>query len=179
MENYYSILRISKDSPPNTIRKAFLRQSKELHPDVAVHTGVSVAQATKNFQDLNNAYTILNDPLTKREYDRSLQREKVQAAPTARASSASKVSSVPRASTYTRQGQARPKSEVPDPHNYKPPPDYHWAYPKEEGFLGLILVYFGRLSGYNKMGFCMLFVVFMLFFTYQLPLIFSLIFPKH
>lgn len=165
-KTYYSILQIGKDSSPANIRRAFLRQSKSLHPDIAVHSGVSVAQATRNFQELNAAYNILKDPFTKMEYDKTLAVPVISAE--------SKMSSVP--SAYTNRSEVKRSNIVAqEPVYTKPPPEFHWAYPKEAGVIGLILVHYSRLSAGNKIGFCMLFMVFFLFLLYQVPLLFGLL----
>ncbi|XP_012274312.1 dnaJ-like protein 60 [Orussus abietinus] len=61
--NYYETLRISPNSSQKEIRQAFLKLSKELHPDA---TGKS---NHNDFVEINEAYRILSKENTKRQYD--------------------------------------------------------------------------------------------------------------
>ena len=62
-KNHYQVLGLSKDASSKEIRAAFIRLSKELHPDV------TPKQSDVSFVDVNEAYSVLSNPATRREYD--------------------------------------------------------------------------------------------------------------
>jgi curved DNA-binding protein CbpA len=65
-KNYYIILGIPENSSPEDIRAAYRRLAKEYHPD---HYGKNQAP----FQILQEAYSILSNPESRKSYDHSLQ----------------------------------------------------------------------------------------------------------
>ena len=62
--DFYKILGISRNATPPEIKKAYRLKAKEFHPDSNPNKD-TVAQ----FQDVNRAYEVLNDPDLKRKYD--------------------------------------------------------------------------------------------------------------
>jgi DnaJ-class molecular chaperone len=66
-KNYYIIMGIPLDSTQTDIKAAYRRLAKEFHPD---HYGENHGP----FQDLQEAYTVLSDPESRRTYDKSLQK---------------------------------------------------------------------------------------------------------
>ena len=56
--DYYKILGVAKDIPQADIRKAYLKRTKQFHPDL--HPDDPKAKA--KFQALNEAYAVLSDP---------------------------------------------------------------------------------------------------------------------
>ena len=64
--DYYKILGVDKNIPQNEVRKAYLRRSKQMHPDLHPDD----PKATKKFQMLNEAYEVINDPEKRKKYDR-------------------------------------------------------------------------------------------------------------
>jgi len=60
--NCYKVLEIPWNAGPNDIRKAFFRKSKESHPDL----GGSHEEQIQ----MNSAYEILSDPITRESHDR-------------------------------------------------------------------------------------------------------------
>ena len=65
-KSHYQILGVSRNASSKEIRAAFIKLSKQLHPDVNEPT------ARKNdisFVDINEAYSILSNPIARREYD--------------------------------------------------------------------------------------------------------------
>jgi len=79
-KNYYIILGIPSDSTQTDIKAAYRRLAKEFHPD---HYGESQIP----FQALQEAYSVLSDPKSRKAYDDSLQktgRQSQQAEPTRR-----------------------------------------------------------------------------------------------
>ncbi len=65
-KNYYIILGIPSDSTQTAIKKAYRRRAKELHPD---HYGENQSP----FQDLQEAYSTLSDPESRKVYDKTLE----------------------------------------------------------------------------------------------------------
>ena len=66
VRNHYKVLGVSKDASSKEIRTAFIRLSKELHPDV---NKLTPKQSDVSFVDINEAYSVLSNAATRREYD--------------------------------------------------------------------------------------------------------------
>jgi len=66
-KNYYVILGVPIDAPPETIRSAFRKQARRYHPD---HGGPAKARA---FREASEAYEVLSDPVLRERYDREMQ----------------------------------------------------------------------------------------------------------
>lgn len=64
----YTVLGVSRIASKETIRLAYLRLAKELHPDVNKST-----EAIQRFQGLRDAYEVLSDESRRRDYDRQLE----------------------------------------------------------------------------------------------------------
>lgn len=64
--DYYKIMGVSKDIPQADIRKAYLKRTKQFHPDL--HPDDPKAKA--KFQALNEAYAVLSDPEKRKKYDK-------------------------------------------------------------------------------------------------------------
>src|SRR4051812_18573444 len=62
----YEVLGISRDADETTIKKAFRKLARELHPDVNAHD----PDAEDKFKEAAEAYEILNDPERRATYDR-------------------------------------------------------------------------------------------------------------
>ena len=62
----YERLGVSRSADPDTLRKAFRRLSKSLHPDTAA---MPVDQAEQRFLELCEAYELLADPIRRQTYD--------------------------------------------------------------------------------------------------------------
>lgn len=67
-KTYYMILGVSSTESPSGIRAAYRDLAKRLHPDVAGE------QATRAFQDVTEAYSVLSDPQLRRDYNDKLRR---------------------------------------------------------------------------------------------------------
>ena len=63
--DYYKILGVDKTIPQKDVKKAYLKRSKQFHPDL--HPNDPKAKA--KFQALNEAYEVINDPEKRRKYD--------------------------------------------------------------------------------------------------------------
>src|SRR5437588_5665695 len=64
--DYYEILGVDRDSDDATIKKAFRRLARELHPDVNKHD----PEAEEKFKQAAEAYEVLSDPDRRATYDR-------------------------------------------------------------------------------------------------------------
>jgi len=66
VENYYSVLGISRFADQDAIRHAFKAQVRRSHPDMGV------GSSPERFRDAVEAYEVLSDPSRRREYDHTL-----------------------------------------------------------------------------------------------------------
>ena len=66
IRDYYDVLGVSRDADDATIKKAFRRLARELHPDVNSHD----PQAEEKFKEAAEAYEVLSDPDRRATYDR-------------------------------------------------------------------------------------------------------------
>ena len=60
-DDYYAILQISPNASPQDIRNAYIKLSKIHHPDVGGDTRI--------MQLINNAYSILSNPVEREHYN--------------------------------------------------------------------------------------------------------------
>ncbi|XP_076054039.1 dnaJ homolog subfamily C member 4-like isoform X2 [Oratosquilla oratoria] len=68
--NYYEVLGVEKDCCQTEIKKAFFELSKEFHPD----KNLGDPEQHRRFIALNEAYSVLSKPQTRRLYDVELHR---------------------------------------------------------------------------------------------------------
>lgn len=68
-KDYYRILDVPPSATPAEVRAAYKRQSLRWHPDR--NEG---RDTTRQMQDVNEAYTILNDEASRRRYDEEYER---------------------------------------------------------------------------------------------------------
>lgn len=76
-QNHYAFLHIPKYSDAATIRTAYMRRVKDLHPDRLAGTSLAknaaiVEKMDQLFKHLQDAYTILSDEVLRAEYDKGL-----------------------------------------------------------------------------------------------------------
>ncbi|XP_010266290.1 PREDICTED: dnaJ homolog subfamily C member 7 isoform X1 [Nelumbo nucifera] len=64
-KDYYKILEVSYDATEDTIRSNYIRLALKWHPDKRKDQD----GATSRFQEINEAYQVLSDPVKRREYD--------------------------------------------------------------------------------------------------------------
>lgn len=63
--DYYKILGVDKNIPQSKVRAAYLKRTKQFHPDL--HPDDQKAKA--KFQALNEAYDVISDPEKRKKYD--------------------------------------------------------------------------------------------------------------
>ncbi len=63
--DYYEVLGVARTADGETIRQAYRRLARELHPDVSAEP-----KAEERFRELTGAYTVLSDPNARLLYDR-------------------------------------------------------------------------------------------------------------
>ena len=71
--NCYELLGVSTSANNAELRKAFRKLSKQLHPDT---TSLPSDEATRQFQNVCEAYDLLSDPVLRANYDLSIEKEK-------------------------------------------------------------------------------------------------------
>ncbi len=64
--DYYGVLKVERTADLTTIKQAYRRLARQLHPDLNPHDEAAAAR----FKGLNQAYEVLSDPLQRRHYDR-------------------------------------------------------------------------------------------------------------
>lgn len=64
--DYYKILGVDRNIPQKDVRRAYLKRTKQFHPDL--HPDDPKAKA--KFQALTEAYEVINDPEKRSKYDR-------------------------------------------------------------------------------------------------------------
>ena len=70
--NCYDLLGVSTPANNAELRKAFRQLSKQLHPDT---TSLPSDEATKQFQNVCEAYDLLSDPVLRANYDLLIEKE--------------------------------------------------------------------------------------------------------
>jgi molecular chaperone DnaJ len=64
-KDYYKALGVAKDADAATIKKAYRKLARELHPD----KNPGNAQAEARFKEVSEAYDVLSDANKRKEYD--------------------------------------------------------------------------------------------------------------
>lgn len=67
-KNYYEILEVSQDASQDEIKKSYHRLVMKYHPD----KNPGDKSAEEKIKEINNAFDVLKNPVTRREYDNSL-----------------------------------------------------------------------------------------------------------
>ncbi|CAN5385032.1 hypothetical protein BH10CYA1_BH10CYA1_52300 [soil metagenome] len=79
-EDFYAILGVEQEAPPEEIRKAYLRLAKKLHPDRFPNDAEQRATAQTEFAKVTRAHDIVGDAQRRIEYDtlRELKKNRTQ-----------------------------------------------------------------------------------------------------
>ena len=64
-KDYYEVLGVDRDADQRTIKRAFLKKARTVHPDVS-----DDPHAEEKFKELNEAYSVLSDEQKRSNYDR-------------------------------------------------------------------------------------------------------------
>ncbi len=64
-KDYYEVLGVDRDADQRTIKRAFLKKARKVHPDVS-----DDPDAEQKFKELNEAYFVLSDEQKRSNYDR-------------------------------------------------------------------------------------------------------------
>jgi hypothetical protein len=68
--DFYVLLALERDASPEEIKKAYKRQSLQMHPDKLAQRGKQVTeQDQENFTKMKEAYEVLSDPHKRETYD--------------------------------------------------------------------------------------------------------------
>lgn len=70
-KNYYDILQVNQNASPEIIEKAYKTLAKKYHPDLQPEENKK--QAEEILKDINEAYEILSNPISKADYDNTLK----------------------------------------------------------------------------------------------------------
>ena len=70
--NCYELLGVSSSANNAELRKAFRQLSKQLHPDT---TSLPRDEATRQFQNVCEAYDLLSDPVLRANYDLLIEKD--------------------------------------------------------------------------------------------------------
>lgn len=62
--DYYDVLEVERDADAKTIKRAFLKKARVLHPDVS-----DDPNAEEKFKEVNEAYEVLGDAAKRKRYD--------------------------------------------------------------------------------------------------------------
>ncbi len=68
-KDYYDILWLDPNATDETIKEAYRKRGKGIHPDRAQDTPTAKQHAEEAFKAVNEAYEVLIDPETRRKYD--------------------------------------------------------------------------------------------------------------
>jgi hypothetical protein len=74
LDNYYAILGLDPGASPESIKIAYRRLAREVHPDSKIHATASEKNLFSiHMVQLNEAYSVLSDSKRRRDYDEQLR----------------------------------------------------------------------------------------------------------
>jgi DnaJ-like protein len=114
LADFYAILGLDADASADTIKASYRRLARQFHPDVAqVSTEAQKASAESHMAQLNEAYAVLSNPRSRREYDERLRLELVLASKTVtRTVAETRTGQTQTSVSRTVAGRVRPRHEV-------------------------------------------------------------------
>ncbi|EOD11000.1 chaperone protein DnaJ, partial [Emiliania huxleyi CCMP1516] len=66
--DHYATLKVPRGAKPDEIKRSYRREALRWHPDK--HTGAAAkSQAQQRFEKVNEAFSVLSDPQTRRRYN--------------------------------------------------------------------------------------------------------------
>ncbi len=69
-ESYYDLLGVEPNASPDELKRAYKRQSLQMHPDKLAQKGQTVTAADRDrFTRMRHAYEVLSDPRRRETYD--------------------------------------------------------------------------------------------------------------
>ncbi len=72
--SHYSILGVDQFATPEQIRRAYRELARQLHPDMTQNSAAGQSSRPGvSMAEVNRAWNVLSDPVTRREYDRTLR----------------------------------------------------------------------------------------------------------
>lgn len=128
--NHYEVLKLQSNCTPKEIREAFIRLSKELHPDANVSSANKKASES-SFVQLLEAYKVLSKPDSRSNYDYEL--------------------------TLRTRPQTHPggRQDIQYQHWYRNPS--HYQTPDPDSFYGIKGI--KKVSNWTIVFYCMVFMV--------------------
>lgn len=69
MKSYYEILEVSRNASKETIKSEFKKLARKYHPDLNPNN----KEAEEKFKEINEAYGILSNEDSRKEYDKKLE----------------------------------------------------------------------------------------------------------
>lgn len=73
LPSYYALLEVAEQASAEELHRAFRALSKRYHPDTTL---MPAAEASRAFQNLQEAYRVLADPWERQLYDSQLERRR-------------------------------------------------------------------------------------------------------
>jgi curved DNA-binding protein len=71
--DHYRTLQVRREAEPEVIERAFKALSRKYHPDAGPASETEMR--TRRMQQINEAYRVLRDPSSRRDYDETLSTE--------------------------------------------------------------------------------------------------------
>lgn len=76
MSTHYEVLGVPADADGDSIKKAYVEAARRFHPDALAHApDEQRSRAESRMQEINAAWSVLRNPVLRREYDRQLRGE--------------------------------------------------------------------------------------------------------